>query len=68
MKVLKTIRVDFCDTFPSISHPFYAEIQDDNGQVYYWNAFRDFEEMEDSILSLFYDKRVIFHKMRTKKA
>ena len=65
--MLRTRIVDYCDTFPSISHPYYAEIKGDEGHIYYYDAFKTYEEMEDKILNLFCHDRIVFHKMRTKK-
>ena len=59
---MKTVR--FTTRFPSASHPVYAEIQNNDGQIVYWNAFQNVSEMESFLRRMFYNEIVIFKRMK----
>ena len=56
--------VRFTNKFPSISHPIYAEVQNNDGQIVHYNAFQTQEEMENYYRRLFYNETVMFKRMR----
>lgn len=63
-------KVYFTEKFPSISHPVYCEIRNENpesfgyGHVEYWNAFHDVTEMKDFLSKLFKDSSIVYLPMR----
>lgn len=64
------IKVHFTDRFPSVSHPVYCEIRNENynssgyGHIEYWNAFRNEKEMREFMHKLFSRDVLLFVGMK----
>lgn len=55
-------QVKYTTRFPSVSHPVYCEIHNDQGHIIYWNAFHTVEEMESFMRRLYYNETVVFKR------
>ena len=65
-----TIRVHFTTKFPSVSHPVYCEVRNEDtnsfgyGHVEYWDAFHNVDEMKDFLCKLYKGDKVVFVGMK----
>ena len=59
--------VYYSKKFPSISHPIYCECRNSEGQVYYYDAFTSYKDMESFLHMLFKNDILQFISMDKKK-